>query len=280
MTPEQLLVALFETVTEQVKLPEGYEWAPLGALGALTLFGLVLLLRGAKWAPGLAALTFFGLGGWAGAFLAKAIGIPIWPAVAVVGLLGGVLAVVTFRFWQALLLSACCMIAGLSVYFVQSLHPEVANWRAGLNDAGLPQLPPAGTVVADAGPTVAATLGSLWAHLAQTVPNFTATFWTLVLATGLVGLIVGLWLPRVSRALWAASLGTVSFGIGCTFLVKHFAPGVYDWLLAGNARAWGIVGVVWLASFLLNLLGCRRSRSLHKKSDRERAPAKTKPATA
>jgi hypothetical protein len=64
MALEELLVALFETMTDQLRLPEGYEWAPLAGLCTATGFGLLLLLRGARWAPGLAALTFLGIGGF------------------------------------------------------------------------------------------------------------------------------------------------------------------------------------------------------------------------
>jgi len=90
------------------------------------------------------------------------------------------------------------------------------------------------------------------------VPSFVTTFWTLTVSAGLAGLVFGLLLPRASRALWAASLGTAVCGIGVTALLKQYAPGALDWLLADAVRAWAIVGVVWLLSLAYNLATCRR----------------------
>ena len=277
MSPE-LLFALFETFTEHIKLPEGYGWAPIAGLSAATGFGLLLLLRGARWAPGLAAVTFLAIGGLGGSFLVRAIGTPFWPTVGVAGVLGFVLGLVMFRFWQALLLATCCIIAGLSVYFVRSLHPEVANWHASLAESGLVTLPPAGTIAGDNRPSALAELNSLWQHLDANVPSFATTSLVLVLSTGLAGLIFGLLLPRASRALWATSLGTLTFGVGATALLKQFAPDALDWLLADNLRAWVIVGIIWLLSLGLNLATCRRKSE--KKSSQEKASARGKPATA
>ena len=264
MTPEELIVALYETLTQHLKLPEGYEWAPLAVIGLVTVFGLMLLLRGAKWAPGLAAVTFLGIGGCAGSFLSQAIGTPFWPTVGVVGVLGFVLGLVMFRFWQAILLATCFVIAGLSVYFVRALTPEVQNWISATPQAGLITLRDPGTVVGENQSTAWTEFQSLWTHLDQNVPDFSPTTWTLVLSTGLAGLIFGLLLPGVSRALWAASLGTLFFGIGVTAVLSRFAPSALDWLKAHHEWAWGIVGIVWLLSLALNLVTGR-----HKKPEKQ-----------
>jgi len=279
MTPEELIVALYETLTQHLKLPEGFEWAPLAGIGVVTVFGLILLLRGAKWAPGLAAVTFIGIGACAGSFLSQAIGTPFWPTVGVVGVLGFVLGLVMFRFWQAVLLAACFMIAGLSVYFVRALTPEVQNWISATPQSGLITLRDPGTVVGDSQSTAWTELKSLWTHLDQNVPNFSPTAWTLVLATGLAGLIFGLLLPGVSRALWAASLGTLFFGIGITAALARFAPSVLDWLKTNHEWAWGIVGIVWLFSLALNLVTGRRKKP-EKQTDDTGKQTKRKAAMA
>lgn len=279
MTPERLFIALFETVTEHLKLPEGYEWAPLAGLGFVTGLGLLLLVRGARWAPGLAACTFLALGGCGGWFLAHAIGTPFWPTIGVVGVLAFVLGLVMFRFWQAILLASCFIIAGLSVYYVRVLTPEVQNWVSGGAEQGLVTLQPAGVVVGETGPSALTELKSLCRHLDQNVTNFTPTALALVLSTGLAGLIFGLLAPRASRALWAASLGTVAFGVGITASLARFAPNVLDWLLANHAWAWGMVGLVWLLSLVYNLASVRRRKS-EKQAGDGKAPAKGKPATA
>lgn len=279
MTPEEVMVALFETLTEHLKLPDGYEWAPLAGCGLVTAFGLLLLLRGAKWAPWLAAVAFLGIGGGAGSFLANAIGTPLWPTAGVVGVLSFILGLVMFRFWQAVLLAGCFMVAGLSVYYVRVLTPEVRNWISATPQSGAIVLPDAGTVVGDSRSGAMAEFKSLWSHLDQNVANFSTTTWTLLLATGAAGLIFGLLLPGVSRALWAASLGTFFFGIGITAALAHFAPSTLDWLKASHGWAWGIVGTVWLLSLALNLATGRRRKPA--KSDEDASPdAKRKPAMA
>jgi xanthosine utilization system XapX-like protein len=273
MTPEEVVVALFETLTEHLRVPEGYEWAPLAAFGLVTAFGLLLLVRGAKWAPVLAAVTFLGIGGGVGSFLAKAIDTPFWPTVAIVGVLGFVLGFVMFRFWQAILLATCFVIAGLSVYYVRVLTPEVQNWVSAGPQSGLITLRDPGTVVGENHSTALAEVKSLWAHLDHTVPDFAATTWTVVLSTGLAGLIFGLLLPAVSRALWASSLGMLFFGIGLTAALSRFAPATLDWLKTNHGWAWTIVGVIWLVSLALNLATCRARKPA--KADQD-SPKQTK----
>jgi hypothetical protein len=279
MTPGELLFALFETVTEHLRLPAGYGWTPVAGAALVTAFGLLLLVRGAKWAPGLAAIAFLGVGGFAGSFLARAIGTPLWPTVGVVGVLGFVLGFVLFRFWQALLLGCCFAIVGLSVYYVRGLYIDIDRWISRAPQATEITLPTAGTVVGENRPTVMQDLSGLWSYLSQNVDGFQTAFWILVLSTGLAGLIFGLLLPRASRALWAASLGTVFFGIGTTALLMRLAPDVLDWLQANDAWAWAIVGSVWLLSLVYNLAICRRWKA-EKKPDEAKGADKSKPAMA
>lgn len=279
MTFDELLAALFETLTEHVRLPEGYGWTPWAAVGIVTGFGILLLLRGAKWAPAMTALALLAIGGGAGTLLGDAIGLNQWLTGGIVGILAFVIGLTLFRFWQAILLAACFVLAGLSVYYVKGLHREIAQWNSASTETGFVTLPAAGTVVGEQRPGAIAELSSLWTHLNQHNPDFATTFWTLVSSTGLAGLIFGLLLPRAARALWAASVGTVLAGIGTTALLKQFAPGVLDWLMADNLRGWAIVGTVWLVSLILNLLACGRRKSPGK-TEEEKPSAKNKPALA
>ena len=151
---------------------------------------------------------------------------------------------------------------------------------AASTEPGVITLPVAGTVVGENSQTAMAEVRSLLDHLNKTVPSFQATATTLVLVTGLAGLVFGLLLPRASRALWAASIGTVLFGVGLTGLLKQFAPDALDWLLADKMRAWGIVGAIWVISLAVNLVTCRSRKSAKKKSDDEEDESKAKPALA
>jgi len=277
MTPDELLIALLKTLTEQVKLPEGYAWAPPAAVVAATAIGLLLLLRGARWARGLAALAFLGLGAALGAFMARAIGTPLWPSVAIGGVVAAMVGVALFRFWQALLLAVCCVAVGFSVYYVRTLTPEVENWLSAGAEAGLVTLQPAGTVVGENRPGALTELRHLYAHLAQTVPQFEVTSLTLLLSTGLAGLILGLLVPRLSRALWAASLGTLLAGVGTSALLRQHAPQALDWLILHKHLAWGLVALVWLSSFAVNVASCRPKSP---NSTRTQHAPKGTPATA
>jgi hypothetical protein len=86
-------------------------------------------------------------------------------------------------------------------------------------------------------------------------------------------------LPNVSRALWAASLGTVFFGIGATAVLRQYEPAALSWLLVHTAAAWIIVGTIWSLSLGLNLVTCRR-RPAGRKAEKAEGGAKGKPAAA
>lgn len=259
MTPTELLSTILNMVGDQLRLPEQYAWAPAVFVG-VTLLGLLMLTRGARWAPGLAALTFLAIGGFGGKALAGAIGTPLWPTVAVAAAIGGVLGVVMFRFWQALMLATCCILVGYGVYFGQSLKPEANNWLTQTADNGTVTLEPAGAVVGENQLSALDKLGGLWDHLEASVPDFAKNTLILVLATGIAGLVFGLLLPRLSRSLWAATVGTVVFGVGATALLEQYSPGTIDWLTADNMRAWMVVGVIWALSLAMNFATCSRGR--------------------
>lgn len=279
MTPDELLVALFRTLTEHIKLPVGYAWAPTAAFATATAFGLLMLLRGAKWAPGLAAVTFLAIGGYGGTFLAQAVEAPFWPTVCLVGILGFVLGLVMFRLWQAILLASCFVVAGLSIYYVHSLTAEVQNWLTASAEPGLVTLQPAGAVVGENRPSATAELQSLWRHLVENIPSFETTVDSLVFLTAAAGLVFGLLLPHVSRALWAASLGTVFFGLGTTALLKQFAPSVLGWLKANPTAGWLILGLIWAVSLSYNILTCRRKKTA-KSPEKPETEAEHEPAVA
>lgn len=268
----ELFRGLVATLTEQVRLPEEYRWAPVAAAGVTAALGLVLLLRGARWARGLAAGTFLILGLSAGAELAPQMHTPVWVGGALAGLLAFVAGWLLFRFWQALLLAACFAGIGLGIYTVRSLTPQIDAWlNQGVQD-GLVTLPPAGASgLADpaqgaAASTALARMHDLWNHLSANVPQFQQKFFAIIAGTMLAGLILGFFAPRLSRSLWAATLGTAFFGIGLAGLLQAFAPTWLEWLLAHDHAAWGLTGAIWALSFGWSLVSCR-SGSQSAKSD-------------
>lgn len=249
MSVDTLLSGLLEYGFRYVQIPDGWTWAPMGACGIVLLAGVLTLVRGAKWAPGLAALAFLLGGAAGGTYLAPQIGMPVSVTAALLGLAGGVAGLVLFRFWQALLLAACLGGVAVGVYGTR-LVPEINAWLQPAPDDGLVSLAPANTVVGDQRPGPMQELSSLWTHLSATVPNFRLTFGGLAAGAGLGGLLLGFLLPRVSRALWSATLGTAVAGIGLAGLLKQFAPNTLDWLIASPTVGWSIVGTVWLTSLM------------------------------
>src|SRR5215471_4790593 len=119
MDTQQLLYALYSSATQHVKLPEGMEHAPLFASAAVGIFGLLLMLRGAKWAAGLGSLAFLAFGALAGTHLANYFSTPVWPTVGICAAACFVVGLVLFRIWQAVMLGACCAGLAISAYYVK-----------------------------------------------------------------------------------------------------------------------------------------------------------------
>src|SRR5262245_21131401 len=142
MNAQELLYALFSTATQHIRLPEGMEHAPLFATAAVGIFGVLLMLRGAKWAAGLGSLAFLGVGALAGTHLANQFGTPVWPTVGISAAACFVIGLVLFRIWQAVMLAACCAGVALSAYYVKDLAPHVNSW---LGDGSQVTLPAEGT---------------------------------------------------------------------------------------------------------------------------------------
>lgn len=254
MTFEQALSAIVSAATQHLSLPENLAWTPTATTAALLIGGVLLMIRGARWAPGIGGLAFLGLGGLGGSHLAAWLGTPLWPTIGVAGVVALVVSLVLFRIWQAVLLGVCCAVAGLGTYYVMQLTPEVSNWVA---DGTSVTLPAAAASQPSDLTAVVERVGSLWSHLNTQVPNFSINFWAILGATSLAGLAFGLFLPRASRSLWAATIGTGVFGLGATAILTTQAPAALDWLKGDNIRAWGIVGAVWLASLAYNLINTR-----------------------
>ncbi len=248
---------LLETVTQHI--PTEAAWLPIAAAALCAALGLVFMVKGARLAPVLAAIVGALLGAAGGAAIAGTFSTPPWPSMLVIGVVGLVLGVALFRLWLALLLGGCLVIASLGMYGAQALRDPVNDYlTAGLDrQQQLVTLPPAEGGTSE-GPDPRAELAGLWTHLSGNVPNFQPTFFVIALAAGLAGLVFGLLLPNASRAVWAASLGTLLL-LGAVYGVcrAHWPPGM-DWL-----QHWGVIiaGALWSISLICNLADVRGIRA-------------------
>lgn len=270
------ITSLAEKVLEAVtaQFPTNLLWVPWAGCAFSAVLGLVLMLRGAKLAPKLLALSLALLGGIAGSHLAKQFNLPFWAIVGSTAIVGLVLGFALFRFLLAGFLAACAVLGSLTAYGVNVLNVPLSQYGKSLTSDGMVKLSPA-----DAGPVTPWTeLGNVWTYLSThaDVPNFQQSFWAIVISTGVAGLMFGLLLPRAARALWAATAGVLFLGVGGYAALDRLAPQALDPLLQNPMLAWGIVGGVWLVSLVINL------RSLREKKPRitVEQEAEGRPATA
>jgi hypothetical protein len=253
-------------------IPPGSEWLPMAIAVAVALVGLVFMVKGARLAPLLAAIVFGGLGGVAGPCLAHLISAPLWPTVAASSAAGLVLGLVLFRLWLAILVGACLSLASLGLYTEQVLRHPLNNYLASGLDreqqlVTLPEAQPAGAAAA----TWQSELGGVWSHLSTNVPHFQASFFAIVISTGLAGVLFALLFPKVARAFWAASLGTGLLLLAVYGLAQLRWPAARDWI-----NQWGLIlfGVLWCISILYNLVDIQGVRLRKTPAADKRAAAK------
>lgn len=272
------LQTAFDTVIKHI--PANLAWTPLAATGLVLLVGLTLLMKGARLAPLVGALAFLVVAGAGGALVSRWIGTPLWPTLTLGGVAGFLLGLLFFRLWQAVLVAGCFAGASLLVYTLRIVSPHIDQYASQGFDAsqgvtGI-TIPAEGSSVAAAG-SIAAELEQLWGYLAARIPSFQTSLGAITISAGLAGLLFGLLLPRASRALFAATAGTVCCVLALSAGVKVLAPHVLAWLSPHGAWCWAAIGILWLLGFAHNLRDMRGPRT--KPAPREEAPAaRTAPA--
>lgn len=233
-----------DTLTQHI--PTDIAWLPTaGGLGTI-VFGLILMLKGARLAPFLAAVAVAVIGGLGASFLALQLGTQPWPTITVGAVVGLVVGILFFRMLLAGLLALCAAVAGVAIYsgtvlrqpLVEFARPEVTQI----------ELRPAGSTPEQFD------WQSLWTYLQENVPNFQTSFAAVVLATAIAGGLMGIFMPKASRALFAASAGTlVTAGAAYGLMAQYWPEGpavLGQWMYA-------IVAIIWCASLLYNLSDIR-----------------------
>lgn len=271
-----LLQMVMDTLNQH--LPESAEWAPAAGMAALAVFGLVLLVRGAKLSRALTTIAMGGAAAVGGVAIAKAVDLSLAPSAGIAGVIGLIVGWAFFRFWLAMLLGVAFSAGGLSFYYVKDLDRPVHEFMSkGLATADvgssaelLITLPEKGAAASNN--NAGAELVALWNYLSANVHNFQLNFSAIALAAGLAGVLLGWLLPRTARAIWAASLGTVSLMLGLCGLLDAYAPKLLAQLQTLGSWTWGIVAAVWLFSLIYNVVNTRPKRAAVD-PDAEGAPA-------
>lgn len=256
--------------TAQEHIPSSAAWVPFALLAGLAVVALLLMTKGARMAPGIAAVALAFAGGAAGSLLPPLIGTPFWPSVAVASTIGLILGILLFRLWLAVLVAGCLVVAALGVYGSQNLREPLNSYMSrGLDlQAQEVTLKAAGEVVAP-GATPRAEILELWSYLCTSVPTFQSSFFLILIAAGVAGLVFALLLPYLARAFWAATLGTGLLLLATYGLVQSQWPAGMDWL-----NRWGLIAAiaVWSVSMIFNLA------DVHGVRLRKNAAATPKPA--
>lgn len=269
MQPADFSKMMLDTVNQHI--PPDAIWLPWAISGVTAVAGLVFMVKGARLAPILAALVFAVLGAGAGAFVPALLATPMWPTVAIGGVVGLLLGILLFKLWLAALVGVCLMAASLTVYSGQVLREPLHAYVAQGLDAERHMITlPEASGVDGVHPDWRAEVTQLWQYLSENVPNFQASVLAIALSTGLAGLIFGLLLPKLARAFWAASLGTLLFVAAVMGIVQMHFPAVAEWL-----GRWGLLlaATMWAISLAYNLVDMQQPRT-------KTAPAPPAPAKA
>lgn len=252
--------------TLQQHVPGNLNWVPVASAGGVALIGLILLWKGARLAPfiaGLAVLTA-GLGG--GAAIAGSFHTPLVPTLVTTGLVGFVLGMMLFRLMQAAFLAACLVGVALSIYYVRDLSGHLHNYTSSnLTGTDVTLLEPGQAAI---GQTITQRAADIWQYLGQQVPNFHANFWTLVVATGLTGLLLGWLLPRVTRAACASTFGVGLLFVGAASALQMQSPEMFNqaqqWTAANMGPwSWAPLGLLWLGGLVHNFRQGRKTATAH-----------------
>lgn len=251
MNGESVAIQVLDTIRQH--LPAGADWAPLATLGGAVVIGLLFMIRGARLAPALCAIFFLGVGCAAGPLVAAQANLPWLPTLIVLGTLGLVIGIVMFRLWFAVLVAGSLAVTSLAFYSAQTLLPLAESFSVRGLEAGESGL----VVTLPDAPTDEARLVS-WLpisaafvdHVRTAQPNLGMNVLAITLAAGVAGLVFALLLPKTSRAVWAATMGTLVFVPAIYFLFALIWRDGAEWM----GRYPLVIGAaLWSASLLINL---------------------------
>lgn len=251
-------------------VPSEYSYAPHGVCGALSLGSLFVLWRGARMISFIVTMLFIGGGLVAGHNVAFQFSLPLWPITALGGALGLAFGALLSKLWLAILLAACFATLSFSVYAYQVIGPQMSDYYSEAESISQFHVPSE----KDGLISKANGAGQFWDYLVANVPQVRLSIGAVLLSGAIAGLVIGLLLPKTSKAIAAATTGTLILAGGLYGLA-------YFYKQAHQLKEWGwwplgVVGGVWLISLLVNILDQRPAKA--QKSDPD--PEDGEPAAA
>ncbi len=255
MNTSELFGRINDTIMQS--LPSDVAWVPYVGMLSIGALGFLLMVKGARFAPTLLAFLLLVGGAIAGRAAAAQFGTPVLPTVGIVAAAAMISGFLLFRMWLSIVVSAFFVLAGLGVYESRVLHEPLSRFQL---PEGEVTLPAEGTVVGTTGGPWQV-VSERWSFLTSEVPNFQVSVFSIISVLGLAGAIFAAFLPRLSRALWAATTGVLLAGIGLSMLLDRLFPSALEWLMSNNAAAWMGVGVLWVGSVLLNFADIRKPKA-------------------
>ena len=253
-------------------LSAGYAWTPWMTSAAVIFGAVIVLLKGARLVRWIISGGFLVAGGWAGAEIAHRAALPFWPTMLITAAVAVIVGALLARLWLAVMLAGCAAGGSLALYYAKVLDPVLRRF----NDEGV-----ATVTLAEPGEATTALGGIVsraqWEFLSANVSHLQMSLMAIVISTMLAGLVFGLLLPRFSRAVSAATAGTLALLVG-VYGLSHLL-GWQDQLLQLGSWTWFATGGVWLFSLLYNLLDEHRAtRRAQPKGDADEAAAAAEPA--
>ncbi len=248
-----------------------YSWAPAAASACLLVGAALILWRGAQLAPLIAAGVGVYGGSELGAALSGWFGWPMLPTAIAAAIVGGAFGIVLTKVLVAAFLGLCAALVGVGVYAGQVLYPVYLDYARG-EDLQV-SLPAADA--APAGNVLWVVPQGLWDYLNANTTALQFSLGVITLATLGAGLAFGMLMPRLARAVTAATAGAMLLVIGL-FSASELT-GMRERLLSLGPWTWAALAVVWAIALLSNYFRSGRRRST---DDRGEAGLESTTATA
>ncbi len=233
-------------------LPSGYWPDPTTVAAVAVVAGAVLALWGGRLLRAFYVLAFMAAGAAAGVRLARVAGVDDLIGLVLGGGLAGLTGYLFYRWWVGMTAGICAMLVVVAVAgarnlpVIQSQLQAFTDHRLGVGTGryvpGLPELQ------ANRGEPVPAYLAEFGAYYWDTQREAVYRIAFILGLTGLIGLGMGLILPRFTTILVTSLIGVLGLALGTGLLISTYRPGWWAVILGRVAWFLAGLGVVLIVS--------------------------------